>query len=68
MKVCLNGRVGENYLKKADEIKIRYKDMKVLNDMILDYPDKTFIIEIPTDDIDWDSICNSNKLGKGNII
>ena len=69
MKVCLNSRCLPEYLEKADEIKIQYKDLNKLIDYIDIYPNATFIFytrNIPEDtELSWEEIERSNKLCKG---
>ena len=72
MKVCLNSQCRQEYLAKADEIKVHYKDLSKLIDYIDKYPNATFILytrDIPEDtEIDWDEIERCNKLCRGNFI
>ena len=69
MKVCLSSRQAQTYLEKADEIFVLYKDKNSLEDLILKYPDKTFILQhsaaIDSDPIDWDRVKKWNILSKG---
>lgn len=72
MKVCLNSHCRCEYLARADEIKIRLKDLHKLIDYIDDYPNTTFILytrNIPEDtEFTWIEIEQANKLCKGNFI
>ncbi len=74
MKVCLNCRCSKQYLKKADEIKVEYRDRRALLDIVDDYPDKTIIFQIPyfvedkENDINWDNLQLANQLLRGNFI
>lgn len=72
MKVCLSSQCRPEYLAKADEIKIKYKDLNKLIDYIDRYPNATFILytrDIPEDtEITWDEIERCNKLCRGNFI
>ena len=47
MKYCLNSRLSPIYLKKADQIKVRFNDFKSLPQMIEEYSDKEIILSIP---------------------
>lgn len=70
MKFCLNYTVGKEYLKKADEIKIRYMDRKIVDTVAEQYPDKTIVLNHSIDDdpIDWEEMATSNILTKGKLI
>ena len=52
MKYCLSSKVSKEYLKKADEIKIRYEDGKeedyILNLLEL-IPELSIVLEMPSD-------------------
>jgi len=69
MKVCLNGRQNKKFLKKADEIKLEYRDRRIIPDFSRDYPGVNIILElvnIEDEDIDWkllqeyDFMCGGN--------
>lgn len=65
MKVCLSGRQDREFLKKADEIKLEYRDRKIIPDYIIDYPGANIIIElVPNKDekIDWQLLQEYNYL------
>ena len=47
MKFCLRNRQIGEYLKKADEIKMEYRDYKSIPDLFEKYPDKPIIVQIP---------------------
>ena len=72
MKICLNAQCRQEYLTKADEIKIRLKDLYKLIDYIDNYPNATFILytrNIPEDtELTWKEIEQANKLCKGQFI
>ncbi len=70
MKVCLSGRQTNEYLLKANEIKIPYKDRKALSDYFINYPDANIILEIYSSDniVDWKEIEHFNILSKGKLI
>lgn len=46
MKYCLSGRQNKQYLKKADEILVEQRDYRYISDLIIEYPNKTIILEI----------------------
>lgn len=67
MKVCLSGRQDKEFLKKADEIKLEYRDRRIIPDYAKEYPGANIILElinIEDEEIDWktlqeyDFICN----------
>lgn len=69
MKVCLHSRQEAKYLKYANEIKVDFRDRKVLSDLYEKYPDKTFILEVYSNsEIDWDAIKEYNILSQGKLI
>lgn len=70
MKCCLNSHQTPEYLKKADEIRILYKDRHKLVDYIFDYPDKIFILDMKKSQeiINWDDIKRYNLIAKSNFI
>lgn len=47
MKFCLSGRQPKSVLAKADEIKMEFRDSEKLIEYIEDFPNTTFIIDIP---------------------
>lgn len=56
MKYCISGRQPKSVLRKADEIRMQYRDKDRLIDYIEEFSDKTFILDIPkgVKDLDWD--------------
>lgn len=69
MKYCVSGRQPKSILKQADEIKMQYKDCERILDYIEEFSNKTFIVEIPKDEIgiDW-SLLNVFKEKLNNFI
>lgn len=64
MKFCLNSRVGSQYLKDADQIKVEYRDFKILTQLLEQYPDKEiifFLTEIPDEEM-MKSLRNYSKI------
>lgn len=55
MKYCVSSRQPISILRKADEIKVEYRDKNKIFDFIEELADKTFILEIPKniENIDW---------------
>ena len=66
MKYCVSSRLPNSTLKKADEIKVGQKDIDSLSDLLVHFPDKTFIIELYNGDIDWKKLKTLNS--KNNIV
>lgn len=63
MKYCVSSRQSKNILEQADEIRINYKDINYLIDLLINekLKNKTFIIDIPKDmKIDWQKIKTYN--------
>ena len=71
MKYCLSSRQTEEYLLKADQIKVEYRDRKIIPDLIEKYPDKEIILVFPIikdDKFDWNEIKNYNVLSKDTLV
>lgn len=65
MKVALSSRQTEEYLKQADEIRVKYGDIDVIYDLMEKYFDKNIILELPyqtNEEIKWDTIFDLKKL------
>lgn len=58
MKYCVNGRQPYSTLKKADEVKVQYKDINRIMDFIENIPDKTVILDIPVGETElpWETM------------
>ena len=68
MQFCLSSRLPMHILRKADEIKVEYRDRKSIPDLIEKYPGKTIIL-FPTDeDYDWSEISMYSLMCGGNFI
>ena len=67
MKVSLRNRIGEQYLKKADEIKLDYRDINSLPDLYEKFPDKEFLLVLWFEEIDWEKIKEMYILSKGKL-
>ena len=46
MKYCLKYWQKQNLLEEADEIKVSFKDRKILPELFEKYPTKTFILSL----------------------
>ena len=69
MKYCLSSRVEMNTLKKADEIKVQFRDRKAIPDFFDKYPQADIILYCGVgDEIDWEEIKNFDILGQGRFI
>lgn len=69
MKVCLSSRQSAQYLQKADEIKVEFRDRNSLPDIFDAYPDATVILEIPPkEQINEQELINWNILSKGKLM
>ena len=63
IKYTVSGLHHYDTLKKADEIRLQYKDYKYLINLIKKYEGKTFIINIPAGtDVDWDTLKKYNEI------
>lgn len=72
MKVCLNSHCSPEYLEKADEIKISYKDRNKIIDYVEKYPKATIVLSLrdTSEDIEitWEDIKRYQTLCKGNFL
>ena len=67
MKYCLRNRQIGEYLAKADEIKMEYRDYKSVPDLFEKYPEKNIIVQIKySDDVDfvYHDLIKNMRLGK----
>ena len=55
MKYCLSSRNQRDYLSKADEIKVEYRDRKEIPDLFERYPEATIILQcfFYEEDLEW---------------
>lgn len=69
MKFCLRNRQIGEYLQKADEIKMEYRDHKSIPDEFEKYPDKPIIVQIPYHtEADWKSLELYKRMKPDNFI
>lgn len=47
MKYCISGRQPKSVLEKTDEIKMRYSDKERMVEYMREWPEKTFILDVP---------------------
>lgn len=63
IKYTVSGLHHYDTLKKADEIRLQYRDYKFLIDLIKRYEGKSFILRIPTEtDVDWKTLKKYNEI------
>lgn len=69
MKYCLSNRQTDEYLVKADEIKVEYRDKEIVPDLIEKYSDKTIILSIAQETVlDWSVLSSWNKVSENRLI
>ena len=69
MKFCLSARQSKQYLEKADEIKVDFRDRNIIPDLAIDYPDKTIIlVQYPGDELNGDDLSTWKILTKDHLI
>lgn len=70
MKFCLNSNLSHEYLQKADEIKIPFKDRNKIIDYLEKYPKATIILDMKKTNeiIDWQEIQRYSRMTKNNFI
>lgn len=56
MKFCISSRQEKEYLLKADQIKVEYRDRDIIYDYIELYPNKTIILHLPKEEVDLELI------------
>lgn len=69
MKFCLSNRQRREYLSKAQEIKMEYRDYNSIPDLFEHYPGIPVIVQIPyQDDIDWETIEKFKRMRPTDLI
>ena len=71
MKWCLSSRQTNEYLSKADEIKVQYRDRNVIYDLREKYKKATIILQMPFDKetvVNWNEISTFNVYTEHNFI
>lgn len=72
MKFSMSSRQTAEYLQKADEIKVQWRDRNIIPDLFEKYPNATINLtryfQDSQDEIDWKQISTFNILGKGKLI
>lgn len=65
LKYSLSSRQTSDYLNKADEIRVEYRDHRIIPDLAEKYPNATInLTTTSTDDIDWKEVRTYNILCK----
>ena len=72
MHYCLSTQVSQEYLKKADEIRVKYNQLKMILDLYEINPNATFILTISSKEdkntIPWIEIENYNTMTQNKLI
>ena len=72
MKFSLSSRQTSEYLNKADEIKVQWRDRNIIPDLFEKYPNATVNLcryfQDSEKEIDWQQLDNFNILGQGRFI
>ena len=69
MKYCLNDTLSKEYLKRADQIKIKYKDRNMILEYMNQFQDKEYIIDcFNVNDIDWKQMKQFSDLSNQNVV
>ena len=56
MRFCISSRQEKEYLAKADEIIVNYRDRDIIYDFVEKYSDKTIILRVPKEGADFELI------------
>ena len=71
MKYCLSSRQTAEWLKKANQIKVEFRDRRIIPDLVEDYPEAEIVLEFPLirdDEFNWKEIKDYEILAKGKLI
>ena len=69
MKFCLSARQSDAYLKKADEIKVDFRDRNIIGDLAEEYPGKTIILmQYVGDELKANDLSMLKILAKDNLV
>ena len=71
MKYCLSSRQKYEYLKKADSIKVAFRDRNIIPDLIEKYPEAEIVLTIHKDKDDkfsWEEIRRWGVLSRGKLV
>jgi hypothetical protein len=50
MKYCVKSRQPKSLLQKVDEIRVEYKDREQLRDLVQEFPEKTYLLTVPSEE------------------
>ena len=68
MRYCLQARETKEYLRKADEIMVDWRDHEIIIDYVQDYPEKMITLNCsPSEDVDWQLVKQYSIMLKGNL-
>lgn len=63
MRYSLHSRVSSEYLQKADEIMVEYRDRNSIIDLVRKYPEADIVLDIGWEkDVDWQEVKRIHKL------
>lgn len=69
MKFCLSSRQSKQYLEKADEIKVDFRDRNTIPELADEYPGKTIIlVQYTGDELNGDDLATWKILTKDHFI
>ena len=72
MKFSLSSRQSPEYLQKADEIKVQWRDRDIIHDLIEKYPKATINLtryyQDGEQEIDWNELNTFNVLAQGRLV
>lgn len=68
MNYCINGRQPKSILEKADEIKMRFSDQDKIIEYIDEFPNKTFILNVPKEETELNWQLYKTYVEKANFI
>lgn len=71
MKYCLSSRQHREYLLQADQIRVEFRDRKIIPDLLEEYPKAQIVLVFPAikdDTFNWKEIEEYNILSKDSLI
>lgn len=67
LRYCLNARQTREYLKKADDIFVEWRDKDYIYELVKDYPQARIILSIG-EDVDWKSIKQYDTISRAGFM